>query len=602
MAKKKSKKRDRIDQVTSGPSSTDITAKAKHKKKSKKRKSNNDTSLSSSSSKQQSSTSLAQLLKKHRGVAADTAPPPIWKDTRTNKSSSSFLSPKDNPQAFKECLQTSYAGFHYDKPEALPSSLHSQFDSSFGGMDKGGLFLYDVVQPGKKRLTRTSVTRCLVGDPGSTYKYLGLRLFSHPWTDVDSNGNSIQHTMTGSSLKKLGYSDKTTSALISMGCINSTLTKRSKAMLQEFVSPHVNPVGSADYNLTLVNKMESIATKKDLKQENTYGMGKTSVGWHRDSGLRDFSSIAVYQSLKDTPPNESHPWAVALRAMDGGSGGVLNDVPPLVVPLPSGSLYYMLDEFNHNHEHAVISGGGGIRYSSTHRVAREGAGTWQYIRDKVQSFFSTMEQFDMERGIVKDSDTNNDQSSRKRNEKKLMSHVRAQQTLMTEIEFEWIRQWYIQGKQHWHGHPYWHGPIKNLTESFGELEKAASKLLSLLSSSSQSISHVTEDLYDVLIEAYTERSRLCSMWIERYRDPIFDNIPEDERPIPCPCLGKVEDTDKVVSQLRQWRSTFVDKSSDDPHDMKRNPKSKKKSKKGSLTKKESKARSSNWEKLKATMK
>ena len=414
----------------------------------------------------------------------------------------------------------------------------------------------------------------------------------------------IQHTITGSSLKKLGYSDKTTSALISMGCINSTLTKRSKAMLQEFVSPHVNPVGSADYNLTLVNKMESIATKKDLKQENTYGMGKTSVGWHRDSGLRDFSSIAVYQSLKDTPPNESHPWAVALRAMDGGSGGVLNDVPPLVVPLPSGSLYYMLDDFNHNHEHAVIAGGGGIRYSSTHRVAREGAGTWQYIRDKVQSFLSTMEQFDMEKGIVKDSDSSTpDQSSRKRSEKKLMSHVRAQQNLKTEIEFEWIRQWYIQGHCRIHSNPYWHDPIKSLVSSLGELEEASSKLLNLLSSSSQGMSHVTEDLYDVLIEAYTERSRLRSMWIERYRDPIFDNIPEDERPIPCPCLGTVEDTDEVVSKLRHWRSTFVDTSSDNPPDMKKkSKKKKKKSKNGSLTKKESKSRSSNWEKLKATMK
>jgi len=598
MAKKKSKKRDRIDQVT-GPSSTDITAKSKHKKKSKKRKSNNDPS----SSKQQSSTSLAQLLKKHRGVAADTAPPPIWKDTRTNNSSSSFLTPKDNPQAFKECLQTSYAGFHYDKPEALPSSLHNMFDSSFGGMDKGGLFLYDVVQPGKKRLTRTSVTRCLVGDPGSTYKYLGLRLFSHPWTDVDNNANSIQHTITGSSLKKLGYSDKTTSALISMGCINSTLTKRSKAMLQEHVS--INPVGSADYNLTLVNKMEATSTKKDLKQENVYGMGKTSVGWHRDSGLRDFSSIAVYFKV-DTPSNESQPWGVALRAMDGGSGGVLNDVPPLVVPLPSGSLYYMLDDFNHNHEHAVIAGGGGIRYSSTHRVAREGAGTWQYIRDKVQSFLSTMEQFDMEKGIVKDSDSStSDQSLRKRSEKKLISHVRAQQNLLTEIEFEWIRQFYVQGKRHASLHPYWHDPIKILTESFGELEEAASKLLNLLSSSQETIkdtSQVTEDLYDVLIEAYTERSRLRSMWTERYRDPIFDNIPKDEQPIPCPCLGKVEDTDEVVSKLRHWRSTFVDTSSDGPHEIKKKSKRKKKSKNGSLTKKESKSRSSNWEKLKATMK
>ena len=173
---------------------------------------------------------------------------------------------------------------------------------------------------------------------------------------------------------------------------------------------------------------------------------------------------------------------------------------------------------------------------------------------------------------------------------------------MTEIEFEWIGQWFIQGKKHASLHPYWHGPIKKLTTSFSKLEESASKLLSLLSSSSQGISHVTEDLYDVLIEAYSERSRLRSMWMERYKDPIFDNIPEDERPIPCPCLGKAEDTDKVVSQLRHCRSIFVNTLSDDPHDLKKKTKKKKKSKNGSLTKKESKARSSNWEKLKATMK
>ena len=124
----------------------------------------------SNANEHRSKSSLAQLLKKHRGVAAKTAPPPIWKDKSRQRN---FLTPQDDPQGFKDCLQTSYSGFHFDSPDSLPSSLHREFESSFGGMEQGGLFLYDVVQPGKKRLTRTSVTRTLVGDPGSTYKYLG---------------------------------------------------------------------------------------------------------------------------------------------------------------------------------------------------------------------------------------------------------------------------------------------------------------------------------------------------------------------------------------------------------------------------------------------
>ena len=290
---KKNKKRKSKEALIGGTST-------KVKKRKHDRQRDSCTKSDQSTSKQ----SLAQLLKKHRGVAATTPPPQIWKDTRDNTTSRqrNFLTPQDDPRAFEDCLKVSYTGFYYDSPNMLPSSLHKEFDSSFAGMDKGGLFLYDIVQPGKKRLTRTSVTRCLVGDPGTTYKYLGLRLFSHPWVDVDENGNTTNEDTkkNGSTLSKLGYSERTTTALLSMGNANSTLINRSKSMLQEHVAPHVSPVGSADYNLTLVNKMESTSTKRDLKKEVGYGMGKISVGWHRDSGLKDFSSIAVYQSLKET--------------------------------------------------------------------------------------------------------------------------------------------------------------------------------------------------------------------------------------------------------------------------------------------------------------
>ena len=40
--------------------------------------------------------------------------------------------------------------------------------------------------------------------------------------------------------------------------------------------------------------------------------------------------------------------------------------PPIAVPLPTGSAYYLLDDFNHHHQHAVLTGTT-ARYASTHR-------------------------------------------------------------------------------------------------------------------------------------------------------------------------------------------------------------------------------------------
>lgn len=449
---------------------------------------------------------------------------------------------------------------------------------------------------------------------------MGLRLFSHPWVDVDENGNEMKrdHSSKALTLRKMGYAERTSSALLNMGNINSKLTERSKAMLQQHTAPHVSPVGmvgSADFNLTLVNKMEPTATKSDLKKETGYGMGKISVGWHRDSGLKDFSSIAVYQSLKDSSPSKSNDsWGVALRAMDGGAGGPLANVPPLKIPLPSGSLYYMLDEFNHNHEHAVIAGSSGVRYSSTHRVAREGQGTWQYIRDKVQTISSAAAAYDLSRGISAISNM----PSRKKREK-IVSHVRAQQNLMTEIEFEWLRQWFVQGQKHASLHPYWHKPISILCDSFCELEKASWEIMKCLKISSEDgrgVSLVTEDLFDVLIESLTERSKLRTLWKERYQDPIFGSLPLDDRPFPCPCLDRKKDIegrmpdnlDHIVSQLRHWRSSFIAvENYEEPDATKallgaKKSKKNRKSKTGSLTKKESKQQASNWERLKGNLK
>lgn len=381
-------------------------------------------------------------------------------------------------------------------------------------------------------------------------------------------------------------------------------------MLDNHVSTKSGIVGSAEFNLTLVNKMEPTATKRDMKKEMAYGMGKTSVGWHRDSGLKDFSSIAVYQTLKGPDiSNGKGSWGVALRAMDGGAGGPLSSVPALLIPLPSGSLYYMLDEFNHNHEHAVIAGASGIRYSSTHRVAREGCGTWQYIRDKILSFSATSVDFDLTKGTVVV-----DVPSRK---KKLVSYIRAQQNLLTEIEFEWLRQWFVQGQKHASLHPYWHEPIKTLCREFTKLERDTVQIihtLQVLSKEGLADSHVTETVFDVLIEALSERSKSRKLWIERYNDPLFGQIHVDERPFSCSCLDRKQDgkeghmpenLEPLISQLRTWRLLCVAHEKSDTNGNGKAPKSnegKKQKKSGSLTKKESKRKASNWERLKANMK
>lgn len=51
--------------------------------------------------------------------------------------------------------------------------------------------------------------------------------------------------------------------------------------------------GSCAFNLTLINRMECSAAKRDLKPDPLFAMGKCSVSWHADSCLQDFSTIGM---------------------------------------------------------------------------------------------------------------------------------------------------------------------------------------------------------------------------------------------------------------------------------------------------------------------
>jgi len=549
------------------------------------------------------STTLQSLLKRQRGTAATTPTPPEWNGVSSYIGKSQvprYLEPDDS--GFQSCKEQCYRTFSYESPEDLPQILHSAFLSSLDKMNEAGLFLYDVVNPGGKKLSQTFVTRTLVGDPGSTYKYLGLRLFSHPWCDVDMNGDGVVNgTLNGENLRKvdqgkmgkslcdLGYSKECSKALIEMGLLNQFLVQRTNCVLKSQVAPKIKDglVGSAEYTLTLINKMEPTTIKKDLKDEKIHGLGKTSVSWHKDSGLQDFSSIAVYHTLKDTGAgsnDKSEPWKVALRVADDSR------TPALSIPLPSGAVYYLLDDFNHKHEHAVISGTNSIRYSSTHRVARDGAGSWKYLREKCQRVLS----FDLCR--VRDNVSNLQMVHSPNLNKNVVKEFRGCQQLMTELEFEWIRQWLVQGKLHNEMHVYWHKPIEHMKKTYIQLDDVCKYIYKVLKNpklSSEDI--ISEELFDAAIEALEHREELRKAFHLKLQDPIFNSISEIERPHGHEFfenLGKI-----LSSEARGWKSTFNKKEDSQPSGKKR----KIKDKTSGMTKKEKRCIASNWEKLRKNM-
>ena len=80
---------------------------------------------------------------------------------------------------FDECLSQCYRGFVH-QPAALPE-LEPRMIAALESLKAQRYFHYDVVFGGGIRLGRTFVRRILVGVPGITYKYLGLRIFAHPY-------------------------------------------------------------------------------------------------------------------------------------------------------------------------------------------------------------------------------------------------------------------------------------------------------------------------------------------------------------------------------------------------------------------------------------
>lgn len=401
---------------------------------------------------------------------------------------------REGDAQFEDCNATSYRGFVRESAAELPSELHDSFRESLNALDVGGVFQYDITQPmgPGSPCGITKVTRTCIGQPGITYKYLGLRMFAHPWTDdtvvKDSDSDDLQR------------------AYASFRRQNEALTIRSERFLKL-----QGKGGSADFSLTLINRMENTATIRTLKEEPDFGMGKVSVSWHADSSLVHESTIAVYcvhrdddgkfplkigeepqkkskkskkkrklEQTSEVPAARSAKpgqWQVALRVVhdiEGPNSKANNDIsqatgrkrdfrvtgddgvrhstlddevtPPIVVDTSDGDAYYMLGDFNHHHQHAVLAGDSCVRYTSTHRVGLEEGHSFYSIKARCEAALSKAAQ-------TTSTSTAAAPSGPQWHEEALAAG---------ELEFEWLRQFYVQGAKHKRLHRWWHGPMEEL--------------------------------------------------------------------------------------------------------------------------------------------
>jgi mRNA N6-methyladenine demethylase len=464
--------------------------------KERKRKRKKNKSVASSECEATTGTcSLTQYpAKAGEGIAA------IAHQSASLPSERKFLTSHDT--GFSRYVQHHYQGFvhlpanEYEVRWNQPA-FHQSARLALERLRDASYYQYDIVMAGGKHSSRTFVKRTLVGEPGITYKYLGVRLFAHAWSGP----------LASPTLKAIGE-------------MNRRMVQITKQM--------PNP-GLCDYNLTLINYMEPTShTSIGFKEEASYGMGKVSVSWHADSSLENGSAIGVYHCFP-VQRAARWDWRIALRPSPDNNNDLKSTtsstVAPIVVNTKDGDMYFLLGDFNERHQHCVLAGSQANRISSTHRVALTAEDTYDYILKRVKIARKRF-RLQLELG----HETSNPPSTT-RLEAKI---VRCCQRVLTEVETEWIAQYWLQGAEHDKMHVWWQRPMKTLEAYFVALEEYTFQIYRLCVDKRTS-TEVAVDVLKVLLTEFKARQSLRLQWDERRADKIYERrIALEYRPVARP--------------------------------------------------------------------
>lgn len=447
-----------------------------------------------------------------------------------------YLTPKD--EKFEELSKAKYSKLHLRQACCVPDDIHQKVQQGLTTLQDYKCFAQDLVQiKGKDVLT--PVYRLLVGNPGHTYRYLNTRLFAIPWpshgVEVKYSNNEIgkacqaikdlNEYLHAEAVKilvdhypaadeEIGFVEKATTSL-------NEDTESGKGVLNN-QKININTVlkDRTSFNVALLNYMDP-SRMKYLKEEPYFDMGKMAVSWHHDENLVERSTVAVYSySCDDLGPalDESNKnsvegrdptlWHVGLKiAWD-------IETPGLALPLHPGDCYFMLDDLNMTHQHCVLSGMQS-RYSSTHRVAECSTGTLDYIFGRCDVAMKNL-QNDSVLGI----------SSLISLE---VEFVRQTEEIHNEVEFEWLRQFWFQGKRSAKQCDWWFGPMAELENAWKKMEQMTKLLLCEINKADWSLEEKTQSIR-CLLPLLEERHELRKIWVARCQSRLANNLPIDEQP------------------------------------------------------------------------
>nr|XP_055061480.1 alpha-ketoglutarate-dependent dioxygenase FTO isoform X1 [Misgurnus anguillicaudatus] len=343
------------------------------------------------------------------------------------------------------------------------------------------------------------------------------------------------------------------------------------------------------FNVTLINYMDPTAMSQ-LKEEPYYGMGKMAVGWHHDENLVPLSPVAVYSyscpaepkieeatekdgegqrkeketeregtsiddgskkegecskkegedskkededlkkegedskkegenskkegegSKKEEVEKEKTCWRVGLK--------VAWDIhtPGLALPLQSGDCYYMTDDLNRTHQHCVLAGDT-ARFSSTHRVAQCCTGTLDYIQKRCSEALENL-----------CTDPENNSKSLCSLLPNTLQHI---EDIHNEVEFEWLRQYWFQGRRYARFCSWWTKPMEQLENDWKEMERMTQLLLAVVEDENTAQENRRE-MADVLLNALTDRQQHRQTWRDRCQSSLAQTLPPEEAPVDRP--------------------------------------------------------------------
>ncbi|XP_048371800.1 alpha-ketoglutarate-dependent dioxygenase FTO isoform X3 [Sphaerodactylus townsendi] len=441
-----------------------------------------------------------------------------------------YLTPKDD--GFNELWKRKYSKLILRSAEKIPKDIHEGVQEAFFTLRKFGCFFQDLVRI-KGNDFFTPVSRILIGSPGCTYKYLNTRLFTVPWPteSYEINYSRPEISRACKALLKLNdYMHRETTRALQEQKLTETKEIEDCAVIDRSLdyAPSITATGStlrdqsppyapkndcsvlkerSSYNLTLLNYMDP-QQMPFLKQEPYFGMGKMAVSWHHDENLVERSTVAVYSYscrdsasdvLEEETSNGRDPsiWHIGLKvAWDIKTSG-------LAIPLHPGDCYFMLDDLNMTHQHCVLAGLC-PRFSSTHRVAECSRGTLHCILGQCNTALQNMPA-DLKDVSLQSLD---------------VAAIKLVEETHNEVEFEWLRQFWFQGKRYRKCTEWWSKPMDSLEEFWRKMEFVTSLLLCEIRKGEQ-MDEQRNKRIDCVLPLLIQRHELRQEWLARRCGDVY---------------------------------------------------------------------------------